>query len=109
MNKPPNLSQRISRPQSLGGAFGGLLRLFGRTASDADLSARWPEIMGADIAGQAIMAGLSKGAKGVGRTLKIKAKNPAGALALSYRAEEIRTRVNKYFGYEAVVKVQIIK
>ena len=109
MNAKPNLNNRVSRPQSLGGAFGGLLRLFGRTASDADLAAGWPEIIGAELSGQATLAGLSKKAKGVARTLRIKAANPAGALALSYRAEEIRRRVNKYFGYEAIAKVTIGK
>jgi len=109
MNKAPNLSVRMSRPQSLGGAFGGVLRLFGCTASDADLSARWQEIIGVELSRQASMVGISKRTKGTGRTLKIKATNPAGALSLSYRAEEIRTRVNKYFGYEAIDKITVKK
>ena len=115
MNKPFNLSHRIARPQSLGGAFGGLLRLFGRTASDSDLSTRWPEIIGAELAGQATLVGISKGTKGkkkgqaAGRTLKVKAMNPARALTLSYRTEEIRIKVNKYFGYDAVTRVTIGK
>ena len=107
MKTPPNLSLRTSRPQSLGGAFGGLLRLFGRTASDADLAARWPEIIGADLAGAASLSGMSKGKSA--RTLTVRATNPAGALALSYRRDEIRTRVNNYFGYAAVEKVVIRK
>jgi len=107
MNKRPDFSKRISRPTSLGGAFGSLLRAFGRTASDADLAARWPEIVGADIAGAAAIVGLSK-AK-TGRTLTVKSINPAGALALSYRKDEIIRAVNKYFGYNAVAKIVIKK
>ncbi|MCL2017625.1 MAG: DUF721 domain-containing protein [Alphaproteobacteria bacterium] len=111
MNKAPNLSVRKSRPQSLGGAFGGLLRLFGVRASDADLAARWHEIMGAELAGQATLYGLSKGTgvKKTGRTLIVKAINPAGALALSYRKDDIIKAVNKYFGYAAIDKITIKK
>jgi hypothetical protein len=93
----------------LGGAFGGLMRLFGRTASDADLAARWSEIIGAEFSEQMILVGLSKGTKKSGRTLSIKATNPAGALALSYRKDEIIRLVNKYFGYAAVNKVTVRK
>ncbi|MCL2737613.1 MAG: DUF721 domain-containing protein [Alphaproteobacteria bacterium] len=113
MDKKPDLSKRVSRPTSLGGAFGNLLRAFGRSASDADLSARWDEIVGADIASQAILVGISKPASRLAprasRTLTIKSLNPAGALALSYRKDEIIRLVNKYFGYDAVAKITIKK
>ncbi|MCL2331569.1 MAG: DUF721 domain-containing protein [Proteobacteria bacterium] len=110
----PNLEKRKLRPQSLGGAFGGLLKIFGARASDSDLAARWAEIAGKDIADMADLAGISKGIKNRetgagGRTLTIRAKNPAFALALSYRAEEIRIAVNKYFGYDAVSKIKVTK
>jgi len=112
--KEINLDKRRERPTSLGGAFGGLLKLFGARASDADLAARWGEIVGADIANMADLAGISKGVrnkgKGIsGRTLTIRAKNPAFALPLSYRTEEIRASVNKYFGFEAIEKIILRK
>lgn len=107
MHVKPNLEKRKSRPQSLGGAFGGLLRLLGGAASDSDLAERWGRVVGEDIASKANLAGLSKGKSG--RTLTVKAKNPAGALALSYRTDEIMESVNKYFGYDAVGRVVVRK
>ncbi|MCL1785814.1 MAG: DUF721 domain-containing protein [Alphaproteobacteria bacterium] len=107
MNKPVDLSKRLSRPTSLGGAFGGLLRAFGRGASDADLAARWAEIVGADIAAAAAFSGISKAKNN--RTLTVKSINPAGALTLSYHKDEIIKSVNKYFGYDAVAKIIIKK
>ncbi|MCL2538233.1 MAG: DUF721 domain-containing protein [Alphaproteobacteria bacterium] len=107
MNTKPNLSVRKSRPQSLGGAFGGLLRLIGGRASDADLSMRWGQIVGSGISSQANLVGLSRGK--TGRTITVRATNPAAALALSYQKDEIISDVNKYFGYDAVAKVVIKK
>jgi hypothetical protein len=110
MNKRPNLTERMQRPQSLGGVFGGLLRAFGKTASDADLAARWGE-----ISADSYFVGLSKGkgqkekGKSEERTLTIRAKNPAAALSLTYRKDEFVAAVNKYFGYDAVAKVVIKK
>ncbi|MCL2339092.1 MAG: DUF721 domain-containing protein [Proteobacteria bacterium] len=135
MKSPPDLSRRKSRPQSFGAALTGMLRAIGGRASDSDLSEKWAEIVGTEIASAAKLVGLSKGVgarrdapnnkivipgereargkgtplRNVGRTLTVRATNPAGALALSYRAEEIRTRVNKYFGYDAVGSVKVKK
>jgi hypothetical protein len=113
MNPKPDLSKRISRPTQLGAVFGGLLRAFGRSASDADLAARWPEIVGNEIAAQASLVGISKPASRLtpqaSRTITIRSTNPAGALALSYRRDEIICAVNKYFGYDAVAKIVIKK
>ena len=113
MKNAPDLSIRKSRPQSLGGVFGGLIKIFGGRASDADLSARWGKIVGKDLAEMGDMAGISKARKSkdgpAPRTITIRAKNPAFALQLSYHREEIRDRVNKYFGSETIGKVIIRK
>ncbi|MCL1891958.1 MAG: DUF721 domain-containing protein [Alphaproteobacteria bacterium] len=128
MKAKPNLSLRTSRPQSLGGAFGGLLKIFGVRASDADLAARWNEIIGADLARLAKLQGIrSVGAhscapsvakRPIKRAQKcaptkfnitLKAVQPAFAMELSYRTEEFRARINKYFGYDAVGKITVKK
>lgn len=108
MDKKPNLSVRISRPQSLGGVFGGLLKIFGARASDADLSERWDEIIGDELSHIGKLSGV--------RALKnkqfnITLKPPVAAMAteLSYRVDEFRVRINKYFGYDAVAKITIRK
>lgn len=103
-----NLEKRISRPQTLSSAFGGLLKIFGRTASDADLLNRWGDIMGDDIASIAKLAAVTK-TKDKKFNIAVRAANPAFALQLSYQKDEIARRVNKYFGYDAVAKVVIRK
>lgn len=104
--------------------FGGLLEIFGARASDADLAERWDEIVGSDLARLGRLAGV-RGArtqedapKGGAAAVSAKRKRfnisirpaiPAMATELSYRAEEFRARINKYFGYEAVGKITMIK
>lgn len=108
MNKTPNLSKRTARPQTLGAAFGGLMRIFGARASDADLAERWDEIVGADLARLGKLAGI-RPLKNKQFNITIRAAVPAMAIELSYRTEEFRMKINKYFGYEAVGKISIRK
>ncbi len=108
MNKNPNLLSRTSRPQSLGGAFGGLMRIFGARASDADLAARWDEIIGSDLARIGRLYGI-RATKNKQFNITLKAPVSAMATELSYRKEDFREKINKYFGYEAVGKIIIGK
>ncbi len=108
MGTKPNLSGRILRPQSLGGAFGGLLKIFGGRASDADLAARWNEIMGEDLSKIGKLVGVKR-TKDKKINVSIKPTFSAMATELSYRLNEFRTRINKYFGYDAVEKIIIKK
>jgi hypothetical protein len=119
MNNKPNLQKRTSRPQSLGGAFGGLLRIFGARASDADLAARWDEIVGADLAAKGRLVGTRcrrvhnqighAGSASLPKQfdIKIRPKVKAMAMELSYRAPEFQEKINKYFGYDAVSRIII--
>jgi len=99
---------RTARPHTLAGAVGGLLRIFGARASDADLAARWREIMGDDIGGVSTLAAIKKDKNGK-FNIAVRPITPAFALQLSYQAPEITKRVNKYFGYDAVNKVTFRK
>ncbi len=104
-NKNENkLATRISRPQTIAGAMGGLLRIFGVRASDSDLMMRWDEIMGPDIASVARVAAVKKTRDGK-YNITIRPINPAMALTLSYRADEITEKLNNYFGRNAVGKI----
>ena len=110
----PNLEKRTTRPTSLAGAFGGLLRLLGASVSDSDLAARWPDVVGAEIAGMATLIGISKSGKKAdgkitARTLTVRTTVPAMATALQYRTGEIIKSVNRYFGYDAIGKVVVKK
>lgn len=111
MSNPQNnkkIDTRHARPQSLGGAMGGLLRLFGARASDADLAARWGEIMGPEIATIANLAAVRKTRSGK-YNIVVRPTNPAFTLQLSYMADDITARINKYFGRDAVEKISFRK
>ena len=59
-NHDRKFDERTKHPQTIGGALGGLIKIFGVRASDSDLLARWDEIMGDDIAGVARLAAIKK-------------------------------------------------
>ena len=107
-NQVNKLNIRHTRPQTLASAFGGLMRIFGGRASDADLLARWAEIMGNDIASVAKLVAIKK-TRNNKFNVAVRAANPAFALQLSYQSDEITKRINKYFGYDAVEKITIRK
>lgn len=102
------LEVRTARPHTLAGAMGGLLRIFGARVSDADLAARWRDIMGRDIGGISTLAAIKKTPDGR-FNIAVRPINPAFALQLSYQSAEITKRVNKYFGFDAVNKITFRK
>ena len=107
-NHSKNFEKRTARPQTLAGALGGMMRLFGGRASDSDLVARWDEIMGADIASVARLAAIKQNRDKTFNVV-IRPTVPAYALQLSYQSDEIIKRINKYFGYNAVSKISFRK
>lgn len=84
------------------------MQIFGVRASDADLIARWDDIMGADIASIAKLAAIRKNRDNTFNVV-IRPAVPAYALQLSYQSDEIIKRINKYFGYNAVGKISFRK
>ena len=107
-NQKNKIETRTARPQTLAAALGGLIKIFGGHASDADLAARWTEIMGTDIGGISALAGIKKAQNGK-FNIAVRPINPAFALQLSYMAPEITKRINKYFGFDAVNKITFRK
>ncbi|MBP3545443.1 MAG: DUF721 domain-containing protein [Alphaproteobacteria bacterium] len=107
-NQDKKLNTRLSRPQTIAGALGGLIKIFGVRASDSDLANRWDEIMGADIASIAKLAAIKKNRDNT-FNIVIRPAAPAYALQLSYQSDEITQRINKYFGYNAVGKISFRK
>lgn len=107
-NHDKKFNERTSRPQTIGGALGGLIKIFGVRASDSDLVARWDEIMGRDIASVARLAAIKKNRDNTFNVV-LRPAVPAYALQLSYRSEEIIQKINKYFGYNAVSKISFRK
>ena len=107
-NHDKKFNERTARPQTIGGALGGLIKIFGVRASDSDLVARWDEIMGRDIASVARLAAIKKNRDNT-FNIVLRPAVPAYALQLSYRSEEIIQKINKYFGYNAVSKISFRK
>ena len=107
-NQDKKLNTRLSRPQTIAGALGGLIKIFGVRASDSDLANRWDEIMGDDIASIAKLAAIKKNRDNT-FNIVIRPAAPAYALQLSYQSDEITQRINKYFGYNAVGKISFRK
>ena len=107
-NHDKKFNERSARPQTIGGALGGLIKIFGVRASDSDLVTRWDEIMGRDIASVARLAAIKKNRDNTFNVI-IRPAVPAYALQLSYRSDEIIHRINKYFGYNAVSKISFRK
>lgn len=100
--------QRSERPGTLGAALGELMQIIGVRASDADLAARWDAIMGPEIASIARLAAIKKTRNG-NFNIVIRPANPAFTLQLSYMADDITRRINKYFGRDAVEKISFRK
>lgn len=107
-NHDKQFNERTKRPQTIAGALGGLIKIFGIRASDSDLVARWSEIMGPDIASVATLAAIKKNRDNT-FNIVIRPTVPAYALQLSYRSDEIIQKINKYFGYNAVGKISFRK
>ncbi len=109
MSNPLNdFNKRSKRPQTIASAMGDLMRMFGIRASDADLIKRWDKIMGSEISAIANVVAIKK-AKNGKFNITLRPKNPAFTLQLSYMSDEIKKKINNYFGREAVEKISFRK
>jgi len=107
-NKKINLDIRKSRPQTLASAFGGLLEIFGGRTTDADLAKNWKNIVDRDIYDIANIVAVRK-TRDKRFNIVLRPVSPAFALELSYKVEDCKNQINKYYGYDAVSKITIRK
>jgi hypothetical protein len=72
-----------------------------------DIIARWPEIVGADLARFAIplQVKFPRG-RNAGATLLLRVSSGAAATMLTHKAPVIVARVNRFFGYDAVARIE---
>ena len=75
----------------------------------ADIIRYWPEILGPELASGITPAALSFSKKTEGAILTVKAFSGAFAVEFSARKEQIRDRLNFYFGYTAVSDIRIVQ
>ncbi len=107
-NQQNNFDKRSKRPITIASAMGELMQIFGIRTSDADLVNRWEKIMGQDIASIAKIAAIKKMKDGR-FNITLRPTNPALTLQLSYMTDEIKEKINKYFGRDAVAKISFRK
>ena len=107
-DKKVNLESRKSRPQTLAAAFGGLMEKFGVRVGDADLANNWKSVVGNDISKISNIVAI-KTTRDKKFNIVLRPISPAFALELSYKIEDIKNQINKYYGYDAVSKITIRK
>ena len=107
-NKKINLDIRKERPQTLASALGGLLEIFGVRVSDADLINNWNNVVTKEISDIASVVAVKK-TRNKKFNIVLRPVSPAFALELSYKVQDIKTQVNKYYGRDAVDKITIRK
>ena len=73
----------------------------------ADILRYWPEILGEELTAGVTPDSVSFSKKTAGAILTVKAFSGAFAVEFSSRKEQIRERLNAYFGYEAVSDIRI--
>lgn len=89
--------------------------------SAASLLTDWPSIVGAEVAGfaaperlkwprgVAIREDAEAGAEGRPGAVLVLRVDPARALDVQYKAQQILERINVYFGYRAVAELRIVQ
>ena len=107
-DKKTNLDIRKNRPQTLAAVFGGFMELLGGRTADADLAKKWQDIVSKDISNIANIVALRK-TRDKKFNIVLRPVSPAFALELSYKIEECKKQINKYYGYDAVAKITIRK
>lgn len=107
-DKKVNLDIRKSRPQTLASAFGGLMGMFGKRVGDADLANTWEQVVGKDVSTISKLVAI-KTTRDKKFNIVLRPVSPAFALELSYKVDEIKTKIDKYYGRDAVGKITIRK
>jgi hypothetical protein len=79
-----------------------------RGLARAELLSWWPDIVGEAYAGRTVPERIRWPRDGTAAVLFIRC-DPSLALQLSYETEQVRQRLNSYFGYPAVGAVRIVQ
>jgi hypothetical protein len=79
-----------------------------RGLARAELISWWPDIVGETYAGRTVPERIKWARDGKAATLVVRC-DPSVALQFSYETEQVRERLNTYFGYSAVGAVRIVQ
>jgi len=108
MAKLPYPARPAAKPlaELIGQALDPLVRK--RGLARAELISWWPDIVGAAYAGRTVPERIKWARDGKAATLVVRC-DPSVALQFSYETEQVRERLNSYFGYSAVGAVRIVQ
>ncbi|MEO8812616.1 MAG: DciA family protein [Caulobacteraceae bacterium] len=101
LRRPPPSAGRALAP-----ALKALRSRFGPNVEG--LQARWPEIVGAALAGRTEPVKLTRPRTGEGAALEIRVAGPSAAL-IQHQAPDVLERVNLFLGSGAVARLRIVQ
>jgi hypothetical protein len=113
-NPPAAEAPRLARgPVSVSSLIGRLTRnaLGARGMAGADLLAQWSAIVGPELATLATPSTLKRERgqqSGDGATLVLRVASGAAATVLQLKGPQVVERVNRFFGYRAVARLQVV-
>ncbi len=108
MSHPAKKRAPMAKPlaELVGASIDPLVRK--RGLARAELLAWWPDIVGAAYAGRTAPDRIRWSRDGSAATLVVRC-DPALALQFAHETEQVRERLNAYFGYPAVGAVRIVQ
>ncbi len=111
--KPDEEPPRIARgPIGIANLVGRITKpaLGSRGLAGAELIGQWSNIVGPELAQLATPASLKRerGNADAGGTLLLRVSSSAAATVLQLKGPQIVERVNRFFGYPAVAKLQVV-
>ena len=107
-DKKPGFLQRSRTPQTLASVFSSFMNSFGNRVNDTDFINNWRGIVGNEIANISNIASIKK-TQNKKFNIVLRPVSPAFALELSYKINDIKTSINKYYGSDVVEKISIRK
>lgn len=98
-------------PVAISGLINRLTRpvLGNRGFANVDILTHWSAIVGPDLAALACPLSMKyeRGNQRQGATLMVRVASGAAATLLQFKSPQVIERVNRYFGYHAVAKLQL--
>ncbi|MCB2108398.1 MAG: DUF721 domain-containing protein [Rhodobacteraceae bacterium] len=108
--EPASPPPRVGRPTAIGAVFARAAApaLAKRGFSSASLIQNWAEIVGRELADLSapLQVKISRG-RNDGGTLVLKAAHGSAATLMQMKIPAVIERVNRYFGYPAIARVQM--
>ena len=100
--------KRTESPQTLASSLGTVLKILKVSLSGSDLVNNWDKILEKDLSNIIKLNTITK-TKDKKLNISIKLLNPAFALEVSYKLDDIKNKINKFYGTNIINKILIKK